>query len=69
MTFSLSSLVADFFAVLGDRTRIRILGLVYENPLTPNEICDQLGEISLQALSYQLKKLEDHHLIKIVFWC
>ena len=61
---TLSSQVADFFAVLGDRTRIRILGLVYENPLTVNEICEQLGDISLQALSYQLKKLKVHHLIK-----
>jgi DNA-binding transcriptional ArsR family regulator len=61
---TLSSQVADFFAILGDRTRIRILGLVYETPLTVNEIRDQLGNISLQALSYQLKKLEDHHLIK-----
>ena len=61
---TLSSPVADFFAILGDRTRIRILGLVYEIPLTVNEIRDQLGDISLQALSYQLKKLEDHHLIK-----
>ena len=62
---TLSSRVADFFAILGDRTRIRILGLVYEKPLTVNEICNHLGDISLQALSYQLKKLEDHHLIKI----
>ena len=61
---TLSSKVADFFGVLGDRTRIRILGLVYEQALTVNEVCEQLGDISLQALSYQLKKLEDHHLIK-----
>ena len=64
MTLSLSSQVADFFAILGDRTRIRILGLIYETSLTVNEIRDQLGDISLQALSYQLKKLKDHHLIK-----
>ena len=62
---TLSMQVANFFSILGDRTRIRILGLVYELPLTVNEIRDQLGDISLQALSYQLKKLEDHHLIKI----
>ncbi len=61
---TLSSQVADFFAILGDRTRIRILGLVYETPLTVNEIRDRLGDISLQALSYQLKKLEETHLIK-----
>ncbi len=62
----LSSQIADFFAILGDRTRIRILGLVYEHSLTVNEICDYLGDISLQALSYQLRKLEEHHLIIFV---
>ena len=61
---TLSSKVADFFAALGDLTRIRILGLIYLDSLTVNEIRDELGGISLQALSYQLKKLEDHQLIK-----
>ncbi len=61
---SLSSQVADFFSVLGDRNRIRILGLLHQKSLTANEISSKLGGITLPALSYQLKKLEDHHFIK-----
>ncbi|MHA1521863.1 MAG: ArsR/SmtB family transcription factor [Promethearchaeota archaeon] len=65
---SLSSKVAEFFSVIGDETRVKILGLIDSKPLTVNEIKDQIGkqigEISLQALSYQLKKLEDHNLIR-----
>ncbi|UYP45338.1 hypothetical protein NEF87_001623 [Candidatus Lokiarchaeum ossiferum] len=60
----LSSQVADFFATLGDHTRIKILGMVYAYPLTVNEISERLGDMSLPALSYQLRKLEEQHLIK-----
>lgn len=59
-----ASKVADFFSALGDPTRIQILGIVVDHPLTVNEIKANLGDISLQALSYQLKKLEDQHLIR-----
>ena len=60
----LSSKMADFFSALGDQTRIRILGLVFNETLTVNEIKAQLGDVTLQALSYQLKKLEEQHLIR-----
>ena len=60
----LSLKMADFFSALGDQTRIRILGLVFNESLTVNEIKKHLGDISLQALCYQLKKLEEQHLIR-----
>lgn len=62
---NLSNKVAGLFSVLGDITRLRILGMVSRKALTVNEIRDHLGDISLQALSYQLKQLKKHHLIKI----
>lgn len=61
---TLANKVAAFFSAFGDETRIRILGLVFEHPLTVNEIKDKLGDISLQSLSYQLRKLEDQNLIR-----
>ena len=56
-------IVADFFSVLGDPTRLQILGWIYSKPKTVNEIRELLGDISLQALSYQLKRLEDLNII------
>ena len=63
---SFSDDVAHFFSALGDPYRIKILGIIFEQPRTVNEIKDELGNISLQALSYQLRKLEEQRLIKFI---
>ncbi|MHA1648276.1 MAG: ArsR/SmtB family transcription factor [Promethearchaeota archaeon] len=61
---TLSSQAADFFAVLGDRTRIRILSLLHQKSLTAKQLQSSLGNISMPALSYQLQILTKSNFIR-----
>ena len=55
----LSQKIANFFSVLSDETRIKILAILYDqHPLSVNDIRDRIGNITLPAISYQLKILQ-----------
>jgi len=55
--------VAEFFKVLGDPTRIRIVSALFENgELCVNDIVD-LVDVSRTAVSHQLRILKDKRII------
>ena len=54
--------MADFFAVLGNSDRIRILALLIDKPRGVNEIHDLLG-ISQPRASQSLKILKLNHIV------
>jgi len=61
----LSQKIANFFSVLSDETRIKILAILYnELELSVNEIKDRIGNITLPAISYQLKILQTMDIIR-----
>ncbi len=60
----LSRKIANFFSALSDETRIKILALLFEHPLSVNQIRDKIGNISLPGISYQLKILESMDIIR-----
>ena len=59
------SKIANFFSVLSDETRIKILAILYEqHPLSVTEIMHKVGNITKHALSYQLKILQTMDIIR-----
>lgn len=58
----LSSL-ADFFKILGDTTRLRILNYLGKEEKTVTEVAEGL-DMTVAAISYQLKQLKTHRLVK-----
>lgn len=57
------NLVADFFKVFGDPTRIRILSVLAIAEMKVCNIANALG-MTDSAISHQLKKLRDAKLVK-----
>ena len=55
--------LAEFFKVLGDPTRIRILYLLAEGERCVCDLAEQLG-LTQPAVSYQLKALKQSRLVK-----
>ena len=61
----LSRKIANFFSALSDETRIKILAILYDqHPLSVTEIMDRVGNITIHALSYQLKILQTMDIIR-----
>ena len=60
----LSRKIANFFSALSDETRIKILAILFERPLSVNQIKDKIGNISLPGISYQLKILQTMDIIR-----
>lgn len=56
--------LSEFYKVLGDQTRLRILDLLVNKPLCVNEISELL-DISQSAISHQLKNLRSSNLVKV----
>lgn len=54
--------LSDFFKVLGDSTRLKILWCLDQNELTVTELCNLLG-MTKSAVSHQLKILKDNKLV------
>lgn len=55
--------LADFYKILGDSTRIRILYLLYENELCVCDIAHMLG-MQISAISHQLRILKQARLVR-----
>lgn len=55
--------LAEFFKVLGDSTRIRIICALFQNELCVCDIANVLG-MTQSAISHQLKTLKQARLIK-----
>lgn len=55
--------LAEFFSVIGDSTRIKILYALFESELCVRDIAETLG-MTLSAISHQLKILKTSRLIK-----
>ncbi len=60
---NLISGLSEFFKVLGDTTRLRILDLLLKKSMCVNEMSMKLN-ISQSAISHQLKNLRTSNLIK-----
>ncbi|MDR0832458.1 MAG: metalloregulator ArsR/SmtB family transcription factor [Bacillales bacterium] len=66
--------LADFFKIMSDSTRIRILDLLYENALTVNSICEKLS-LQQTTVSHQLRLLKMSKLLESkkegrnIFYC
>ena len=60
----LSRKIANFFSALSDETRIKILAILFEKPLSVNQIRDKIGNISLPGISYQLKILQTMDIVR-----
>lgn len=54
--------LSDFFKVLGDSTRLKILWALDRNEMTVTELCSLLG-MTKSAISHQLKVLKDNKLV------
>lgn len=61
-TSELTNRLKDFFKVLGDETRMRIIFLLKENPLSVNEIAKAL-HMEQSAISHQLKTLYHYRVV------
>ncbi|MDY0214116.1 MAG: metalloregulator ArsR/SmtB family transcription factor [Bacilli bacterium] len=55
----------DFFKVLGDETRVRIILLLRKNPLNVSEIARRLN-MEQSAISHQLRVLYSHRVVTYV---
>ena len=55
--------LAEFFSVMGDSTRIKILYLLFEGELCVCDISEKLG-MSMSAISHQLRVLKNARLVK-----
>ncbi len=55
--------LAEFFSVIGDSTRIKILYALFESELCVCDIAETLG-MTLSAISHQLKILKTARLVK-----
>ena len=54
---------AEFFSVMGDSTRIKILYLLFEGEMCVCDISEKLS-MSMSAISHQLRILKDARLVK-----
>lgn len=52
-----------FFALLSDETRLRIVMSIREGPLSVGEIHERIKELTLSAISHQLRTLNDAGII------
>ena len=55
--------LAEFFSVMGDSTRIKILYLLFEGELCVCDISEKLG-MSMSEISHQLRVLKNARLVK-----
>ena len=55
--------LADFYKVLGDPTRIRILYILSKQELCVQDIADELS-MTQSAISHQLRTLKQNYLVK-----
>ena len=55
--------LAEFFSVMGDSTRIKILYLLFEGEMCVCDISEKLS-MSMSAISHQLKTLQRSKLVK-----
>ena len=55
--------LAEFFSVMGDSTRIKILYLLFEGEMCVCDISEALG-MTMSAVSHQLRVLRDANLVK-----
>ena len=55
--------LAEFFSVMGDSTRIKILYLLFEDEMCVCDISEKLS-MSMSAISHQLRVLKNAHLVK-----
>ena len=55
--------LADFFKVLGDTTRLNILQVLMESEMSVTKIAEQL-DMTVSAISHQLRVLKDNRLVK-----
>ena len=55
--------VSDFFKILGDSTRLKILLSLYSGELCVCDICEVVG-MNMSAVSHQLRILKDASLVK-----
>lgn len=56
--------LADFFSVFGDSTRMQIISLLRQQEMNVSDIADAL-DISVSAISHQLKTLKSHDLVRL----
>lgn len=56
--------LADFFSVFGDSTRMQIISLLRQQEMNVSDIADTLN-ISVSAISHQLKTLKSHDLVRL----
>ena len=54
--------LSDFFKVLGDSTRLKLLYCLDKNEMTVTELCNKLS-MTKSAVSHQLKVLKDNKLV------
>ena len=55
--------LAEFFSVMGDSTRIKILYLLFEGEMCVCDISEKLS-MSMSAISHQLRVLKNSRLVK-----
>lgn len=55
--------LADFFAILGDSTRLKILGELKNGEKNVSDLAEKVGASS-SAVSHQLKTLKAHDLVR-----
>ncbi len=55
--------ISDFFKILGDSTRLKILCVLDNNELTVSELSSKL-DMTLSAVSHQLKILKSNKIVK-----
>ncbi len=54
--------LSDFFKILGDSTRLKILWALDKNELTVTQLCDIL-KMNKSAISHQLRTLKDNKIV------
>lgn len=60
---SLINNISEFFKILGDNTRLKIINLLINNEMYVNDIANSLS-MTKSSISHQLKKMKDHDLVK-----
>ena len=55
--------LAEFFSVIGDSTRIKILYLLFEGEMCVCDISEKLS-MSMSAISHQLRVLKNNRIVK-----
>ena len=61
-SFEASNMIADFYSVFGDNTRIRILSALSIRELCVNDLSKVLGQ-NQTTISHQLKTLKDQGMV------